>query len=386
MKYWFSALALCALTVPAAAQEFHSDPSCWTKPRIYHAGAPGAEMASRIERTPNVTRTARDTALLSPNGAYKLWVEIPNRPSGNLADQILYIDSEEGRVTRFYIAQSQSPLSPRWVNEKLVFLRVAWGRISFTDLLIDAESGEIIYQEAAMAGDIAFEQFKQACGNSCPCDPSVLEAVTPPPSSPADGEVIGYLQIDRLLNRRAQAGAGAEDEAAETLPVHADINGTKMELARLAEADAILTDDRKEWQSALVYAREPGWYQIGLSGDGQRKVWVKASDIQAFTSRPERWIGGLAYLGPHWDGRVWQNPDGSGGYVMSPLHQPGLQNPEYAANFTQMRQTETGPWLRVTIHDGDDCTRSDGTIVSEGWVPAWSVQGKPVGGDYPGGC
>lgn len=385
MKRLLSILALCSIAFPASGQDFHTDPSCWTSPRIYHAGTPSSDIVRRIERTPNVTREPRDTSVVSPNGAYKAWVELPNSPVGNVADQILYIYSEQGRVTRFYIEQAQMPLTPQWINEKLVFVRVVWGRTVFTDMMIDAENGEILYQEEARAGQNAFEQYKQICGNTCPCDPNVLTSVTPPVSAPAEGEVIGHLQLNTVLNHR-DAAASYNKTARSPISVYVDVAGDKVEITKVSDANAILTNGHDEWQSALVYDREPGWYQIGLAGEGRRKVWVREVDAQGFTSMPEQLRGSLAYLGKHWDGRIWAAPNGDGGYTVSALHSSAAEHPEYAAEIIDIRNTETGPWLKVTIHEDDDCTRGQNTIVDEGWVPAWSSDGKLVGGYYPRGC
>jgi len=385
MKYFLLVLAFCAFAVPASAQDFRTDPSCWTSPRIYHSGTPSTDIVRRIERTPNVTREPRDTSVVSPNGAYKAWVEIPNTPIGIIADLVLYIYSEQGRVTRFYIEQARMPLTPIWVNEKLVFVRVVWGRSVFTDMMIDAESGDILYQEEARAGQNAFEQYKQVCGNTCPCDPSVLTSVAPPVSVPAEGEVIGHLELNTVLNHVADADS-YNNTAKAPLSVYVDVAGDKVEITKISDADALQTDGNDEWESALVYDRESGWFQIGLVGKGQRKGWVKETDAQSFISMPDQLRASLAYLDEDWDGRIWAAPSGDGGYTISSLHTPAAEHPEYAAEIINIRNTETGPWLKVTIHRGNDCTRDKSTIVDEGWVPAWSSDGKLVGGYYPRGC
>jgi len=385
MKYFLPLLALCAFTTPVSAQDFHTDPSCWASPRIYHSGIPSTDIAQRIERTPDVTREPRDISVVSPNGAYKAWVELPNAPIGNLADQVLYIYTEQDRVTRFYIEQAQVPLTPRWISEKLVFVRVVWGRSVFTDMIIDAESGEILYEEEARAGQNAFEQYKQVCGNTCPCDPSVLTSVTPPVSVPAAGEVIGLLQLNTVLNHDDDASSYNKTVKAP-LSVYVDIAGDKVEITKVSYADAILTDDNGEWESAQVYGREPGWFQIGLAGNGQRKVWVKEADTQGFISMPEQLQSSLAFLGKHWDGRVWASPSGDGGYSISALHTRAAEKPEYAIDVIDIKNTKTGPWLKVTIKRDDDCTRDQNTIVDQGWVPAWSSEGKLVAEYFPRGC
>jgi hypothetical protein len=60
-------------------------------------------------------------------------------------------------------------LTPIWVSDKLLFLRISHGRVQFTDLLIDVEQGSLTYQESARYGELAFSQFQQACQGKCPC-------------------------------------------------------------------------------------------------------------------------------------------------------------------------------------------------------------------------
>ncbi len=371
----------------AAAPGFHTDPSCWDTPRVFHTGPPSEALAQRVERTANVTREPRDNSVVSPNGAYKVWVELPNSPVGSVADQVLYVYSEQGRVTRFYLAQSLFPLDPRWINEKLVFVRVPWGRVAFTDLVINAENGDVLYQEEARAGQDAYVQYQQACGNTCPCDPNALTDIAPPVSAPRDGQVIGYLQLNGVLNRNVDRGVAVVPGTGKSpLPVFVEANGTKVEIVKIADPDQIVTDNHDEWRSALVYAREPDWFKIGLTGQGKRKVWVREADAGSYKTMPEILTGQLAFLGEHWDGRLWASPDGEGGYLHTAIKNPGLQRQEYSSTFTELRETDSGPWLKVQLHESDPCEGGEISVAAVGWVPAWSQDGRLVGGYHPRGC
>lgn len=388
----FKAFALpiavvCIYVGVAPAQDFHTSPACWEGPRTYHAGAPSPDLDRKVERTPNVTREPRENAVISPNGAYKAWVEIPNAPQGNVADQILYVASEQDRVTRFYLEQAQLRVSPSWINEKLVFVRARWGRMVATDLIIDAESGELIYSEEARDGAIAFQQYKEACGQTCPCDPDVMDAVEPPVSKPAKGEVIGHAFVNQLLNQDINPAVAPPPSIPRApLPVYIDVNGSMQEIIKVSDPTGILTDGHDEWESALVFGHKPGWYQIKLSGAGERLVWIREADAQSFTSMPQRLRQSLAYLGSNWDGRIWASPDGAGGFTHSALYDPGLARIEIAADFIEVRETDGGTWLKVRTYPTEDCGRREADKIDEGWVPAWSEGGKLVGGYYARGC
>lgn len=49
----------------------------------------------------------------------------------------------------------------KWVNEKLLFVRIWWGRILGTDFIIDIEERKIVYKEMVNDGWILFLQYQQ---------------------------------------------------------------------------------------------------------------------------------------------------------------------------------------------------------------------------------
>lgn len=70
-------------------------------------------------------------------------------------------------TTRFYIGSGEhqthlvltvldhgNTISAQWVNEKLLFGQVWWGRIYSTDFIFDAEQGKFIYREMAHYGEL----------------------------------------------------------------------------------------------------------------------------------------------------------------------------------------------------------------------------------------
>ena len=45
--------------------------------------------------------------------------------------------------------------SANWINEKLLFVQVWWGRLGSSDLILDVEQGKFIYNEFAHYGELA---------------------------------------------------------------------------------------------------------------------------------------------------------------------------------------------------------------------------------------
>ena len=96
---------------------------------------------------------------ISPNGAYRA-----TRVEGPGGALVLEIDRERPAPLRLTVREIDARYGPRieWVNEKLLFVRVWWGRILGADLVIDVEVGAILYREMLHDGTIPFQQFRQA--------------------------------------------------------------------------------------------------------------------------------------------------------------------------------------------------------------------------------
>ena len=55
------------------------------------------------------------------------------------------------RLTDVY----QDNVDLRWLNEKLLLVKVWWGRVAATEMILDVSKGSWIYQEIAHYGDLA---------------------------------------------------------------------------------------------------------------------------------------------------------------------------------------------------------------------------------------
>jgi hypothetical protein len=57
-------------------------------------------------------------------------------------------------------ADCRYPPEVRWVNEKLLSVRVWWGRAIGTDLIVDVERERLVYRELFHDGQSMFEQWR----------------------------------------------------------------------------------------------------------------------------------------------------------------------------------------------------------------------------------
>jgi hypothetical protein len=161
-------LALASLALPGAVQaaQFHTPPGCWTAPRITHgpwSEQPGERAAVLRERVA-APEGAQWTA--SPNGVYRLRKVDPDFSAPPPWNTRIVIEAERPDAVVVELRNhGNASAYAVWVNEKLVLVRVWWGRLLGADLLVDAETGEIVWKETARGGDAAFEQSR---GQACP--------------------------------------------------------------------------------------------------------------------------------------------------------------------------------------------------------------------------
>lgn len=162
---------LLAPLIASGDWQFHTSPERWQEPRLFHAPFEG-RYSERIvlERMP---RGEMRPIHHSPNGGYS----ILDRPKGSWEveaedtvrcvadsrDVTLWVDTERDQAlaVRIYDRYPNFGVSARWINEKLIFLRVWWGRVLGTDVIIDVEQERMIHREMVFDGGIAFQQFAQ---------------------------------------------------------------------------------------------------------------------------------------------------------------------------------------------------------------------------------
>ena len=163
-------LAMLVLTtawpVQAQTPRHHTPPACWSAPRITH-GAWGEQPGERVSVARAVVPAAEGTAwTMSPNAAYRLRKIDPDLTAPPPWNTRIVIEAERPEAVVVDLRNHGTATAYAvWVNEKLVLVRVWWGRVLGADLLIDAETGEIVWKETARGGDAPFEQSR---GQPCP--------------------------------------------------------------------------------------------------------------------------------------------------------------------------------------------------------------------------
>jgi hypothetical protein len=123
------------------------------------------ELARRIALD-SAPANAQGPRALSPNRAYWFSIEAADFTRPGPWTSRLLVFTERPELLRLTIVDHDNTApTASWVNEKLLFVRIWWGRIAATDLILDVEAGTILSEEMRWWGAIAFEQFR---GQPCP--------------------------------------------------------------------------------------------------------------------------------------------------------------------------------------------------------------------------
>lgn len=104
---------------------------------------PGQLAAKSEKRSPQGTRyVLLQSADFSKPGPWTTSVFIGGVGLNGHLPRLSFIDHANGGVR------------VQWLNEKLLFVEVWWGRIVSTDLIFDVNSGTFLYRETAECGDM----------------------------------------------------------------------------------------------------------------------------------------------------------------------------------------------------------------------------------------
>ena len=148
-------------TVMAADGDWHTSPDKWKEPRLFHR-----PFDERFSSWISLDRGALPAALperqMAANNAYWFAAILPDRTKEGPWNADVLVYTERDHLVRIRLRDIHYCRDIGWVNEKLLRLRVWWGRVCATDLIVDVEGERIIYREMVWDGGIPFEQFQEA--------------------------------------------------------------------------------------------------------------------------------------------------------------------------------------------------------------------------------
>ena len=141
----------------------HTRPDRWKKPRVFHTTV-DKRYSERffVWRAP-LTQIAGEK-MLSPNKAY--WFSVTEPDTMKPGPYKLQVDiyNERDYLVRLDVLDIYGNFKSHaeWINEKLLYARLWWGRVLGVDFIFDVEKEQIIYKENINDGNIPFIQWQQA--------------------------------------------------------------------------------------------------------------------------------------------------------------------------------------------------------------------------------
>ena len=101
----------------------------------------------------------------SPNKAYWYYYERPDFKKPGPWSTIIHVSNERNYLIEIQLLDhSQYEPTASWINEKLLYIQVWWGRILGSYLIFDVEKERIVIGEMIHDGQVPFQQHKESEG------------------------------------------------------------------------------------------------------------------------------------------------------------------------------------------------------------------------------
>ena len=140
-------------------------PDCWIESRNVHVIASYERQRKDRIIIRTVQKAMPDGGITSPNKGYRFIVDPKQRPTINIT-----IYSEKKHLVEIVVSDVHGFSDAKWVNEKIIFFRIWWGRIAASDIMFDVERERVVYEEDVTDAYIARQQYLGNCPeHGCKC-------------------------------------------------------------------------------------------------------------------------------------------------------------------------------------------------------------------------
>ena len=169
MRTFRLCLAAVILAVCAHSQEFHTTPDKWKEPRPFHqpldSSIDGKAYQARVKVGPSSAQVPLEGRVLSANKAYWFYADNPGcegLDGARRRPRAIDIFTERPSLLRLTLIDTDCRYAGevRWISEKLLFVRLWWGRVLGSDLILDVEQERVLYHELVNDGGLAFIQWQ----------------------------------------------------------------------------------------------------------------------------------------------------------------------------------------------------------------------------------
>ena len=141
--------------------DWHTPPDKWSEPRIFHS-----TFEDRYNERIVITRTEITDETkkhhYSDNKAYWFILQEPDFMKSGPWSTIIKIFNERDYLINIQLVDhNQYGVKAKWINEKLLYIQVWWGRVLGSYLIYDVEKERVIIKEMLHDGNIPFQQYQQ---------------------------------------------------------------------------------------------------------------------------------------------------------------------------------------------------------------------------------
>ena len=160
----FFSLLMADFSSGQTGEAWHTPPDQWTEPRLYHS-AFEKEYEKRILISRISKMDAAEEMVFSPNKAYWYSYERPDFKKPGPWSTTFHVFNERNDLIGIQLVDhSQYEPAARWINEKLLYIQVWWGRVLGSYLIFDVEKERVVIKEMIHDGQIPFQQHKESEG------------------------------------------------------------------------------------------------------------------------------------------------------------------------------------------------------------------------------
>ncbi len=158
----FIVILLCSAKALADDTLWHTSPDKWSEPRIFHSAFDDEFSKGIVVSRGKIHPNSNIKKVFSSNNAY--WYAVlpaDYRKEGPYTTNILIYNERGYLVNLKLLEHSQYEPNIKWINEKLIYVELWWGRILGTYLIFDVEKEQVIYKEMMHDGVLPYQQFHQ---------------------------------------------------------------------------------------------------------------------------------------------------------------------------------------------------------------------------------
>ena len=141
---------------------WHTGPDKWTEPRTFHS-----EFEDEFKQRIIISHGPLDMGLtdkaFSKNKAYWYRFVSPDCTKSGIWEHVIQIYNERDYLINIEVINPRcGHVRPKWINQKLLYVEIWWGRVLGSYLIFDVESEKVITKEMIHDGGNVFQQHQES--------------------------------------------------------------------------------------------------------------------------------------------------------------------------------------------------------------------------------